>query len=109
MSFKVLARIAKNAAIGGAAGYFAGRVVSDAVGAEAGGNKGAQIGALVGGVTGLPIKSLALKAGAASKVFYKGLEHTRGSGVRSAKAAGKIMFRRIRGRIVPIFKSLKGG
>jgi hypothetical protein len=106
---KALVRTAKNAAIGGSAGYITGHLVSDAGAAEAGGKSGLRAGVAVGLFSSLPFGKLAKAAHSASKVYARGLQATPGSKVGStltkvnrAVTRGKVVYRKIRGRIVPI-------
>lgn len=56
---KMLSRIAKNALIGGSAGFVAGRFVSTSNDASAAGKSGGEIGAVIGAASGLPMKATA--------------------------------------------------
>jgi hypothetical protein len=103
--------VARNAAIGGLAGAVAGRTVSDSLGADISQTRGLQVGAAVGAATGLPFGRLAKTGYRFSKVVARGLKATPSSKVggvmRAASSAGKnagVVFKRIRGRIVPIRK-----
>lgn len=97
---KWVLKVAKHAAIGATGGYAAGRIVSDAMGAEVGGHKGAQVGAVVGAATGLPFGKMAKGAANATKIFAAGLEATQASKIGAGIRNGKVIYRRIHGRIV---------
>ncbi len=56
---KMLSRIAKNALIGGAAGFASARFVSTSNDAPMAGKSGAELGAAIGAASGLPIKGTA--------------------------------------------------
>jgi hypothetical protein len=102
--------IARNAAVGGVAGAVAGRGVSSSEGADTGQHRGAQIGALVGAATGLPFGKLARQGQLLSRTFAAGLKARNPAsktakvlrGLDKAGVGGKMAFRRIRGKIVPI-------
>lgn len=81
----LLKKLTKGTAIGGIAGYAASKVTSSS--AEADTNS--MVGSKVGAITGLGIAA-ALPL-AKSKTLRE-----------AGKAAGKVVFRRIRGRLVPI-------
>lgn len=90
-------KAAKNAAIGGASGWVSSRVVSTPADAEAAGRQGWKVGAIVGAVTGVPVAHTARGI----KHLGKALE----SASKTSKALtkqGQVVFRRIRGRIVPV-------
>lgn len=102
--------IVRNAAIGTAAGAVGGFSASDAHGADAGFHRGAKAGALVGAISGLPFGKLARKGQLMSRTYAMGLKATNPSS-KTAKALntadraytkGRVMFRRVRGRIIPI-------
>lgn len=106
-------RVAKNTAIGGTAGFLAGKAVSDSVGAPAGQRSGARIGAIAGFATGLPAGKIARGTYEGAKVVARGLKATPGSSagaaIHSAERAGRtasVIFRRIRGRLVAIKRKL---
>jgi hypothetical protein len=107
--YKWVFNVGRNAAVGALAGGVAGRVVSDALGADHAQHRGAQVGATVGAVTGLPFGRIAKHTLTFSKVVARGLKATPtskiGGAIRGAEKAGKhagVVFRRIRGRIVPV-------
>lgn len=107
--YKWALNVGRNALIGGAAGGLAGRVVSSAEGASAGGERGMQVGATVGAITGLPFGRIAKHTYSFSKVVARGLkaspESKIGGALRGMDKAGQkagVVFRRIRGRIVPV-------
>ncbi len=102
-------RFAKNTAIGAASGYVAGRVVSPAGLAKEGGHTGAVTGAIVGGALGLPHLKLARGVAKEASVYARGLKATPGSklgaalkGMEKSASDMRVVFRRIRGRIVPV-------
>jgi hypothetical protein len=102
---KPVVRLLKNTAIGGLAGFAAGRVVSDAMGASTGGQVGASVGAAVGAVMGLPGARILRGLSNATRTYTRGLKATPSSKVGKVMRRidrGKVAFRRIRGRIVPV-------
>lgn len=107
--YKWIGHTVKNAAIGGLAGGVAGRTVADSHGAKTAENHGAIAGAIAGGVTGLPFGRIARGTYRFSLVVGRGLKASPnssiGAALRGVDRAGEragIIFRRIRGRIVPI-------
>ena len=109
MAMKWAWKAAKNIALGSVAGYAASRFTSDAMGAEVAGRKGAELGGVLGAVASLPFGRLAKAGAAASGVYARGLkatpDSTVGAALRGASRVGtraKLVFRRVRGRIVPI-------
>ncbi len=106
---KHLGRAGKNVAIGTAAGAISGSVVSSSEGSGAARRTGGIVGAVTGGVASLPFGKLAKATHKAGGVFARGLKATPGSTVGSilrgadkAAARGRVVFRRIGRRIVPI-------
>lgn len=117
---KFAVRLIKNTAIGGAAGYASGKFTSDQLGREAASSAGAKAGAVVGALSALPGAKMAQGLYNSSKIYSRGLAATPGSkvgsvirkvgpglakaegGVKKAVVGGKVMFRRIRGRIIAI-------
>lgn len=112
MSKLKLAAIRKfvgNTAIGGISGYVAAGSASDAKGRHEAAREGALIGGVVGSITGLPFKQLAKSGYDFSKVVTRGLKATPsskvGGAMRAAEKTGQragVVFKRIRGRIVPV-------
>ncbi len=106
-------RVAKNAAIGGLAGYTAASVTSDSGAAPEARRTGLRIGAIVGAITGVPLGGAVRLAAKHTEIYGKGLvaagNASRGQMVQTAANAlskasvkGRLVFRRIGGRIVPI-------
>ncbi len=91
---KMLSRIAKNALIGGAAGFASARFVSTSNDAPRAGKSGAELGAALGAASGLPIKGTA-------KLLHRAAVKY-GQTAPKIEAGIKHVFRRIRGRIVRI-------
>ena len=99
----------RNTAIGAAAGYAGGANASDALGRSHAAKEGALVGGVVGSITGLPFGRLAKLTLQTGKLLGRGLkaspESKVGAVLRGADKAGQragVVFRRIRGRIVPV-------
>lgn len=108
-NWKLVTPMFRNTAIGGLAGYIAGGSVSDSVGRDMASKEGALVGGVVGSITGLPFGKLAKLSLETGKVMGRGLKATPsstiGAALRGADKAGKhagVVFRRIKGRIVPV-------
>lgn len=109
-------RTAKNTIIGGAGGYLAGGFVGPAHYKEDSAKQGALVGALAGGVGSVGAGVVALGGGKLMRGAYGGLlklskkvgrkpNFDEGKLVRAVASGvrkGRITFRRIRGRLVPI-------
>jgi outer membrane lipoprotein SlyB len=102
--------IVRNTAIGGIAGGVAGRLVSTANDAPAGQKRGIEAGAIAGAIIGLPFGKLLRGAQIFGRTFSRGLKAKNPAsktaivmqGLDKTAVRGKLVFRRIRGRIVPI-------
>jgi hypothetical protein len=101
--------VARNTLIGAAAGTVTGGIVSTSNDAPAGMRTGSQVGAAIGIGASLPFRNMGRALKTASTVFARGLKADPASKVgaalrRADKSVrqGKVVFRRIRGRLIPI-------
>lgn len=93
---KILTRMGKNAGIGAISGYAAANISSSSAEEPAASSTGWKVGAFIGALTGLPPRpTFRILKGAA-------IGGTKAATTEVKKSGMKVLFRKVRGRIIPI-------